>query len=67
MAVGGADTGQLGEYFKKTAVAVEERAVDGGDGGGCGILDGRLPAVAAGGLGGGSFDDLGDHCLLFES
>lgn len=65
VAVGGGDTGQLGEDFEKTAVAGEERAVDSGDDGGGGgrggILDRGLAAVAAEGLGGGSFDDLGDH------
>lgn len=58
MAIGGADTGQLGEDFKKTAVAGVERAVDGGDDSGGGILDRRLAAVAAEGLGGRSVDDL---------
>ena len=42
MAVGSANTGQLGEDFEKTAVAGVERAVDGGDG----ILDGGLAAAA---------------------
>lgn len=62
MTVGSADTGQLGKDLEKTAVAGVERAVNGGNDSGGGILDWRLAAVAAEGVGRGPFDDLGDHC-----